>query len=73
MLAAIDRLTFGASRPLAPTLALAWPAELQYPYPAPPEWIGLKAHSEHPAVDWIREMYRRHRGVSQERTAAAAG
>jgi glutathione S-transferase len=52
---------------------LAWPAELQYPYPAPPEWIGLKAHSEHPAVDWIREMYRRHRGVSQERTAAAAG
>ena len=52
---------------------LAWPAELQYAYPAPPAWIGLKAHSEHPAVDWIREMYRRHRGVSHARTAAAAG
>jgi glutathione S-transferase len=52
---------------------LAWPAELQYAYPAPPEWVGLKAHAEHPAVDWILEMYRRHRGVSHERTAAAAG
>jgi glutathione S-transferase len=49
---------------------LAWPAELQYRYPTPPEWIGLKPQSDHPAVDWIREMYLRHRGVSCELTAA---
>jgi glutathione S-transferase len=49
---------------------LAWPTELQYSYPTAPQWIGLKPHSEHPAVDWIREMYRRHRGLSSELTAA---
>jgi len=40
---------------------LAWPAELQYEYPPPPNWGALEALSRHPAVDWIREMYRRHR------------
>jgi glutathione S-transferase len=40
---------------------LAWPAELQYDYPPPPGWGALETLSRHPAVDWIREMYRRHR------------
>ena len=40
---------------------LAWPAELQYEYPPPPDWGALDGLSRHPAVDWIREIYRRHR------------
>jgi len=40
---------------------LAWPAELQYDYPPPPGWGALETLSRHPAVDWIREMYHRHR------------
>ena len=45
---------------------LAWPAELQYPYPQPPEWGALELLTKHPAVEWIREMYRRHRGPSAD-------
>jgi glutathione S-transferase len=48
---------------------LAMPAELQYPYPELPDWGALTPHSKHPAVDWIREMYRRHRGASSARRA----
>ena len=46
--------------------ALAEPAERQYTYPEMPrEWQALRAaFADHPAVDWIREMYRRHRGRS---------
>jgi glutathione S-transferase len=43
---------------------LAMPAELQYPYPEFPDWGDLTPHTKHPATDWIREMYRRHRGQS---------
>ena len=43
---------------------LAWPGELQYPYPQAPHWGALAPLAEHPAVDWIREMYRRHRRAS---------
>jgi glutathione S-transferase len=43
---------------------LAWPAELQYSYPQPPDWGALESLTEHPAVEWIREMYQRHRGPS---------
>jgi glutathione S-transferase len=43
---------------------LAMPKELQYPYPAFPDWGDLTPHTQHPATDWIREMYRRHRGPS---------
>jgi glutathione S-transferase len=39
----------------------AMPPELQYSYPALPDWGPLTPHTEHPAVDWVREMYRRHR------------
>ncbi len=43
---------------------LAWPAELQYAYPAPPDSEILRAFEQHPGVDWIKEIYRRHRGPS---------
>lgn len=45
---------------------LAWPAELQYQYPEPPEWSRMEPLVRHPAVDWIREIYRQHRGSSKE-------
>jgi len=43
---------------------LAMPAELQYSYPEFPDWGDLRPHTQHPAMDWIREMYRRHRRAS---------
>jgi glutathione S-transferase len=45
---------------------LAWPAELQYAYPRPPDWDALKPLAAHPAIDWIRSIYRRHRGRSSD-------
>jgi glutathione S-transferase len=45
---------------------LAWPAELQYSYPKPPPWDALAPLAEHPAVDWIRDTYARHRGSSAD-------
>jgi glutathione S-transferase len=42
---------------------LAMPAELQYRYPPLPDWGPLEPHTRHPAVEWIREIYRRHRGA----------
>jgi glutathione S-transferase len=47
---------------------LAMPPELQYRYPELPDWGTLRPLAEHPAVDWIREMYRRHRGPSPIRS-----
>jgi glutathione S-transferase len=49
---------------------LAWPAELQYDYPDPPESRLLRTFERHPGVEWVREMYRRHRGSSAELRAA---
>jgi glutathione S-transferase len=43
---------------------VAWPAETQYPYPEPPRTDFIASAEGHPAVEWIREMYRRHRGTS---------
>jgi glutathione S-transferase len=43
---------------------LAMPAELQYRYPQLPDWGAMRPQAAHPAMDWIREMYRRHRGRS---------
>ena len=46
---------------------LAWPAEqLQYDYPNPPDAPFMKAFGSHPALDWIRHIYSRHRGHSAE-------
>jgi glutathione S-transferase len=43
---------------------LVWPPEFQYDLPDPPEWEFLGSRSDHPALDWIRETWRRHRGSS---------
>jgi hypothetical protein len=40
--------------------------ELQYDYPGPPESQLVKSLEGHPGVDWIRDIYRRHRGSSME-------
>lgn len=45
---------------------LAWPPELQYDSPPPPEGERLADLREHPAVAWIGETYARHRGSSAE-------
>jgi glutathione S-transferase len=45
---------------------LVWPAELQYDYPDPPDSPFMSAFRGHPALDWIRDIYRRHRGASAE-------
>jgi glutathione S-transferase len=47
---------------------LAWPAQLQYDYPDPPDSELMRSLAEHPGVAWIAEMYRRHRGASMEVT-----
>jgi glutathione S-transferase len=49
---------------------LAMPAELQYRLPEPPDWGELRSHAQHPATDWIREMYRRHRAPAPARAGA---
>jgi glutathione S-transferase len=43
---------------------LAMPAEVQYSYPQLPDWGQLRSQAAHPATEWIREMYRRHRAPS---------
>ncbi len=47
---------------------LANPPEFQYPIPEPPPKLRgvIDSLSSHSAVEWIGEMYRRHRGVSAE-------
>jgi glutathione S-transferase len=45
---------------------LAWPAELQYDYPDPPDSPFMRSFEGHPALDWIRDVYSRHRGTSAE-------
>jgi glutathione S-transferase len=59
-----ERFTVADLSAAALLFPLAMPSELQYPYPRLPDWGALRTHAEHPAVDWIREMYRRHRGAS---------
>ncbi len=42
---------------------LVWPPQFQYELPEPPEWEFLKPYRDHPALDWIAEIWRRHRGA----------
>ena len=44
---------------------LVWPPQFQYELPEPPAWEFLGADRDHPALDWIREMWRRHRGLGR--------
>jgi glutathione S-transferase len=43
---------------------LVWPPEFPYELPDPPRWEFLEPMREHPALAWIRETWRRHRGSS---------
>jgi glutathione S-transferase len=43
---------------------LVWPPEFPYDLPEPRRWEFLEPIRDHPALDWIREMWRRHRGTS---------
>jgi glutathione S-transferase len=45
---------------------LAWPAEYPYEIPKRPPSEFLDSLQDHPAVGWIGETYRRHRGSSAE-------
>jgi glutathione S-transferase len=45
---------------------LVWPAELQYEYPDPPPSPLRDSLAGHPGLDWIRQIYSRHRGSSAE-------
>ncbi len=38
--------------------------EFQYELPEPPRWEFLEHHRDHPALAWITETWRRHRGSS---------
>ena len=41
-----------------------WPPQFPYELPDPPRWEYLEPMREHPALDWISETWRRHRGAS---------
>jgi glutathione S-transferase len=43
---------------------MVWPPEFQYELPEPPRWEFLESHRDHPALGWIKETWRRHRGSS---------
>jgi glutathione S-transferase len=43
---------------------LVWPPEFQYELPDPPQSAFLESVREHPAREWIKETWRRHRGPS---------
>jgi glutathione S-transferase len=48
---------------------LAWPDEVQYDPPRPRGWEFGERLADRPALEWVREMYRRHR----TRSAAVSG
>jgi glutathione S-transferase len=43
---------------------LVWPPEYQYELPDPPDLEFLESFRDHPALGWIAETWRRHRGES---------
>ena len=59
-----ERFTVADLTAAALLFPLAMSDELQYPYPRLPDWGAMTPHTAHPAVGWVREMYRRHRGSS---------
>jgi glutathione S-transferase len=42
---------------------LVWPPEFQYDLPERPAWAFLEPLHDHPALAWISEIWRRHRGT----------
>ena len=61
-----DRFSVADLTAAALLFPLAMPAEVQYPYPQMPDWGALRELTEHPTIEWIRAIYRRHRGASAE-------
>ena len=59
-----NRFTVADLTAAALLFPLAWPDELQYAYPEPPRSEFRESVRDHPAVSWIAETYRRHRGRS---------
>ncbi len=59
-----DRFSVADLTAAALLYPLVWPAEFQYELPDPPRWEFLKPYREHPALGWISETWRRHRGSS---------
>ena len=43
---------------------MVWPPEFPYELPEPRRWEFLEPIRDHPALEWIREMWGRHRGTS---------
>ena len=43
---------------------MVWPPQFPYELPDPPRWEFLEPIRDHPALDWIGEIWRRHRGAS---------
>jgi glutathione S-transferase len=43
---------------------LVWPPEFPYELPEPPSWEFLEPMRDHPALGWIGDIWRRHRGAS---------
>ena len=42
---------------------LVWPPQFQYALPDPPDFDVMEGHRDHPALEWIAETWRRHRGI----------
>jgi glutathione S-transferase len=59
-----DRFTVADLTAASLLYPLAWPPEFQYELPDPPRWEFLQPMREHPALGWIAEIWRRHRGTS---------
>ena len=62
-----DQFTVADLTAAALLYPLVWPAEFQYELPDPPRWQFLEPYKDHPALGWITEMWRRHRGPSSAR------
>jgi glutathione S-transferase len=59
-----DRFTVADLTAAALLYVLAWPPEFQYELPEPPRSEFRESVQGHPAVAWISETWRRHRGQS---------
>lgn len=59
-----DRFTVADLTAASLLYPLAWPPEFQYELPEPPRSEFRESVKGHPAVDWISETWRRHRGGS---------